>query len=454
MSDNKKHVTDWLAAALFKFSFLFLVFVLGGIFAWLQLQPFPFLYQGAVATLTLYDEISAERPPLLGRIHYQGNGVIAHKPGEAYQGYTVLQGSMPGGTQIRLIDMRGELVQQWPVDFFDLWPEPTHLSEAQIPKTPFNYHTQGMVIEPDGSVVFNIAEKGTAKLDKCGEVVWLLDRKTHHSITPTEAGYWIPAHKPIDETEEHLFFKPGTKSKAKRIQHHAFHGYENLVLLVDHNGEVIREFSVLQSLYDAGLESALFDAAAIRKTDPTHINDIVEVTPPLAEKLPGVEIGDLLISIRQLHMLAIFDQYTGELKWHHRGQWVRQHDPEIDSDGNITLFNNSHRHFAFNREPGSNIIKFIPETGEEVVIYPLEDQPTFFSSIMGRHEPLDNGNRLIIESKRGRVFEINEQGDIVWDYILPYDDEYASLIAEAYRLEESFFEVDNWHCPQQETNHL
>ena len=60
---------------------------------------------------------------------------------------------------------------------------------------------------------------------------------------------------------------------------------------------------------------------------------------------------------------------------------------------------------------------------------------------MGSHQLLPDGNRLIVESTRGRVFEVTPRGAVVWEYIVPYDDEYASLIEDAKRVPADFFTV-------------
>ncbi len=173
--------------------------------------------------------------------------VTIHDTGQAFDGLTVLQGTLPGGTQIRLIDMSGNEVHRWPISFYKIWPDPKHIEEKNRPKTDFNYHTQGLAVLPDGSVVINIGDKGAAKLDKCGEVVWTVDRETHHSITPTEdGGFWIPAHRAIKDIPEHLLFPGVTREILEDRPPGLFHGfsYENLILSVNENGKTLKEFSI------------------------------------------------------------------------------------------------------------------------------------------------------------------------------------------------------------------
>lgn len=446
MKQPGKHKID-VPLLVFKSVLVILVFLAGGFFAIKNWQPFKFIDEAFKATVTVVEEQTQVRPVLLVESRYSGDGVYLYDQDQAYNGLTVLQGTMPGGPQLRLIDMLGRELHRWDVDFFKIWPNPEHIEEKYRPKTKFNYHTQGMVVFPDASVLVNVSGKGAAKLDKCGNVEWTVDHLTHHSITPLDdGGYWIPSHRPARDTPDHLIFAGITRDKLLNAPPGQLYQYENLVLRVGARGEVIDSFSVLQALYDAGLESAIDNTMYIKPDDPTHLNDIVVVTAALAAKIDGVEAGDLLLSLRQMKMLLIIDDETGALKWHYIGPWIYQHDPDITAEGNIVVYNNANYWLNFNRKPGSNLIELDPATLKTRIIYPLGDQPSFVSELLGAHELLPNGNRLIVESRAGRVFEINPAGDIVWDFIKPYDDTYASLIAYAERVDVDFFEVDDWQC--------
>ena len=446
---NMKQLTKNIDVPLlvFKFVLFLLVFLTGGLFATKHWQPFRFIDEGFNATVTVVEEQRQIRPAMLIKRRFNNEGVVLNDKNQAYQGLTVLQGTLPGGPQLRLIDMQGREIHRWPVDFFSIWPDPVHIEEKYRPKSVLNYHTQGMVVLPDASVIVNIGDKGTAKLDKCGKVEWTIDQLNHHSITPTnDGGYWIPSHRPAKDTPDHLIFPGVTREELINRSPESFHDYENLILRVDALGNVIKSFSVLQRLYDVGFESVVDNTMYIKPSDPTHVNDIDIVTPALAEKIDGVNPGDILLSLRQMKMLVILDEYTGVIKWHFIGPWIYQHDPDITAEGNIVVYNNSNYWLNFNRPAGSNLIELDTATGKTRIIYPLEGQPSFLSELLGAHELLPNGNRLIVESRAGRVFEINPEGDIVWDFVKPYDDAYASLIAMAERVDVDFFEVDDWTC--------
>ena len=224
------------------------------------------------------------------------------------------------------------------------------------------------------------------------------------------------------------------------------------MLLVSPDGKILKEISMLQAFYDAGLEGHIFDAFKISKDDMTHHNNIEEVTQALANKIDGVNKGDWLVSMRNMNMLNILDKRTFAIKWTYSGGWTRQHDPDITPEGNIIVFNNSRDSYGFDRVQGSTLTEVDPATLRTRIVHPQKGQPGFYTKIFGTHQALPNGNILISEGLTGRVFEINLHGDIVWEFVSRYDDEYASVVEEAYRLDPDYFSVKDWSCDNTTTH--
>jgi Arylsulfotransferase (ASST) len=443
MADRRRTLD--LARLAFWVSAAFWVFLLGGVFATHELQPYQMFEDGYRAAKELVSEQLQTRPGLLIERRYDGNGVTRHEPGRAHDGLTLMEGWFATGVELRLVDMAGKVVHRWPADFFEIWPDPAHvIPERNVPAGRFNYHTHGTWLLPDGSAVVNFAELGTVKMDKCGQVQWTVNRMTHHSITPNPDGsFWIPAKGDVRKVPEALLL-PGV-SEAELLDSPGW--YEDRLLLIRGDGTIEREISVLRALFQSGFEDELFDVSLISGSDPTHVNDIEVVTPALARTIDGVEAGDLLISIRQMHMLAILDDATGRIKWHQTGPWVRQHDPDITARGTIEVFDNGTLELSLDRPPGSSVIALDPATGRTRTLYPRPGQDGFHTPIMGSHQLLANGNRLITESLAGRVFEIDRQGDIVWEYVEPFDESYAAMIENATRYDKNYFTVRDWRCP-------
>ncbi|MCJ7421780.1 arylsulfotransferase family protein [Sphingomicrobium astaxanthinifaciens] len=154
-----------------------------------------------------------------------------------------------------------------------------------------------------------------------------------------------------------------------------------------------------------------------------------------------MEAGDLLVSLRDFHMLAIIDPDSNALKWYRSGPWVRQHDPDIAPDGTITLFNNRS---GFRGQ--SQLLRYDPARDAVELLYPHDPDTPFFSDIMGTQQVLPNGNVLLTESTGGRIIEITPAGEVVWDYRAAFDEEDAALLTEAVRLAPDFFEPGALAC--------
>ncbi len=421
----------------------------GGILGALGAQPFTMLADGAKASVMLVREQFQERPHILGPLVYEDSGLVSSDKDAMEPGHTLVQGIFADGKQVRLLDAEGQELHRWTADFFAIWPDADEVFPAtQVPKSPLHYFIQGMEPLEDGSIILNFGQLGAARLDACSNLVWRSDRPTHHSVTPTMDGnYWIPGViAPEDTPEKYL---PTGMSAADII---ALSGdsmsksYNNSALLVDPQGNVLKEFSVVAAVYEAELDHALYASLTDVPADPVHLNDIEEVTPALAARIDGVEAGDILVSLREMHMLAILDKDDGHLKWHQQGPWVRQHDPDITPDGLIEIFDNRAQ-MVGRHVTGSRILRFDPATGETTTVNPVGEADRFNSFIVGTHQALPNGNRLIAESIAGRVFEVTPDGAIAWDYRQAYDDEAAALFADARRIPADYFAKEALTCP-------
>ena len=95
-------------------------FLIGGLFGSHNWQPIAYLKQGFRDMKVLISEINEKRPDLLLTKHYQEKGVVSYNANKVSPGLTLLQGTMPGGPQLSLVDMDGKVVRRWLVDFFEL----------------------------------------------------------------------------------------------------------------------------------------------------------------------------------------------------------------------------------------------------------------------------------------------------------------------------------------------
>jgi hypothetical protein len=154
--------------------------------------------------------------------------------------------------------------------------------------------------------------------------------------------------------------------------------------------------------------------------DWTHVNT-VQVLPDNKwhrQGDPRFKPGNIIILPRNMGTAMIIDRPSKKIVWEYAGDYrgglVFPHEshmiPEgLPGAGNILIFDNGRK-----KKRGSFALEINPVTKKVVWVY--ENGPSFFSKGLGSLQRLPNGNTLISEDERGRVFEVTPDKQVVWRY--------------------------------------
>ena len=312
-----------------------------------------------------------------------------------------------------LFDETGREIHYWPLDYEAL--DPGDIS-------PFNVFLHGTEPFEDGSLVVNFdAGNVLARIGPCGDILWRNHGPFHHAVSRSHDGsIWTLLGDGIAQVD------PET-------------------------GEVLRNISILDDII---LAHGLHGLLAIRsipdendlilqtgdQEDAFHTNDVEVLPPDLAAAFPQFSTGDLLVSMRNLNLVAVIDPDSNDVKWWQIGPWFRQHDADFLPDGRISLFDNN---MSFGQ---SQIVRTDPRTGDHEIAFEGSPSFPFYSWIRGTHETLENGNLLVTDSQAGRAFEVSQDGKIVWQFNNAYDDEWNGVLNKAVVLPPDFFEPGVFDC--------
>jgi hypothetical protein len=227
-----------------------------------------------------------------------------------------------------------------------------------------------------------------------GEVLWRNAAIIHHDFEIREDGhiYTLCNHRGVYD------FYPSPV-------------VEEFVLELDENGREVRRVSIVQSLLNSPAYRNLLDIIdlAIPPRD-SGMCDIFHTNSLQVLEVEGRDDVFVLLSIRNLSLVALLDMEREEIVWAMTGLWRKQHEARLQPSGTVMLFDN------LGHEGRSKVIEFDPGTQDIVWQY---DDPEFFSIGAGSQQVLPNGNVLITESRAGRIFEVTRKGRIVWEYITP-----------------------------------
>ena len=372
----------------------------------------------------------AEKPP----------GTKIYDPEQIMPGATLLTTHWPETDWtpgIRLIDVNGNTINHWEVRPKEIWPESPYEDKA---KNTMNFNDNvihGTYLFPNGDILFNIEYLGLIRMDSCGEVLWKLPYRTHHSVDRDDAGnFWVSGMKWIEAGDERAALFPGLTVPFT----------DSTIVEVTPEGEILREISLLESLYKGGYSHLLWHYGFLTG-DLLHLNDVEVLSEGLAEQFPLFEAGDIVVSVRNLSFIAVVSR-EGEIKWLSSGVFTNQHDPDFEEDGWITVFDNRTDIPSPDSDIGSSIIRAInPASGEIRDIYPVDGDGQFYTDIAGKHQKLANGNRLITEAVAGRVFELSPEGETVWEWISePFEEDSVPHVMQGTRYDIDAQQVAAWQC--------
>ena len=224
--------------------------------------------------------------------------------------------------------------------------------------------------------------------------------------------------------------------------------YQDLALRVSRDGAVLDSINILDVLYTQGLAWLIPKYGQHHNEDPTHVNDIEPLSDSLAAEYPDFEAGDLLISMRHLHLVLVLDPESRRVRWYTHEPFIKPHDPDFLGDGWIGVFDN--RSEATPRGTmlgGSRIVAIRPPTDSLKVLFPTVRSEAFYTEHRGKWELLPDGRMLLTEEGAGRVVEVDREGRTVWEWIVdPVRDDQVPSVTKGTRVLLSDEDVAAWSC--------
>lgn len=416
---SNKMFPGWVAPVVSVVGLAVLSFYAGAATTYFQVFPYPQLLEEPFLVIEAQMErarfIDQDVSPSLSRNwvppRTEIRGVDEYREGEAYEGYTTYTSMHePGGY---LIDMDGEVVHKWSLAFSEAWESPPHIDR---PVGDQHTHWRGMHVYPNGDVLAHYFGEGDTpygyglvKVNAASEIIWKFSDTVHHDITVNDDGtIWTLTQEFRDYSDRPDLSLP------RRFKNTLI--LDDDVVLLSPDGEVVHRSSLTEAVARYAEPEELASWHSGPAWDLLHTNNVEPVSEQFARHHDFVEPGQLMVSFRSLDAIGLYDPEAEEMVWMMRGFWSQQHDPDPLENGNILIFDNLGYSGAGGR---SRIAEFSPKTGEIVWQYTGSEAHPFFTRRRGKQTPLPNGNVLVNENLAGRMFEVNRQGEIVWEFYNP-----------------------------------
>lgn len=382
-------------------------------------------------------------------------GVTIFDPAKTWNGHTVLS---PLGTQAAIvIDMNGNVVKQWD----------GYVNSAGGPARVL---PGGVIVAATGANPPRQESLALEQRDFAGKVLWRFDHneqikgsdgnmtwalRQHHDWQREDfpAGYYSPQATPsASQVGKTLVLTHTNHVQAKIAANVTLE--DDRILEVSADGKILWEWTASDHLdgfhFSADARDAMASGAGANAArgsfDWLHLNSATYVGPNR-----WFDAGDrrfapenVIVSSREASLVSIIAR-DGSIVWQIGPdfnaspelrairQIIGQHHAHLipkglPGAGNLMIFDNGgpsgygkpngaapNGQQVYAR-PTSRVLEIDPVTLKLVWSY---TSPTFFATNISGAQRLQNGNTLITEGPSGRVFEVTNDGTIVWEYVYP-----------------------------------
>jgi hypothetical protein len=295
------------------------------------------------------------------------------------------------GAEATLMDLGGTILHRWGMPYERAFP-------GRPPAIDSFFYRRAALLR-DGGLVAIHQGGGIVRLDARSGLVWARPAVPFNDL-------WVsPAEDRILFIEKLATRRPDLRSGEPVL--------EDWIVTLDGDGRELSRFSLLATLERSPFRALLEPLG--ETADILHTNTIEVLAGAGTASSGPFASGNLLVSMREIDLVAVLDAAGGSVLWAVRGPFRRQHEPSLLPDGRLLLFDN------LGLGPGrSRAVAFAPASSAALdTLWPPAGLP-FFSEQMGSAARLANGNLLLIESERGAAFEIDGAGRVVWEFRSPH----------------------------------
>jgi len=417
------------------------------------------------------------------------SGLRLYKPDKTCKGYTII-GPMTQNLKMQILDdaylinMDGDVERRWNISAFPakILPGGSIMGSKGI---SINQSLAKIVQVnwTDDTVEWEF-DKWVKRVEDDSSYTWF-SRQHHDYIREgNPVGYYAPGQDPKTDggytlvlAHQNVEFPRITKNRL----------LDDVIYEVDGNGYLVNEdeggFRWLASEHfdEFGFdEDAIFALKGASKLFPLfdwlHINSMSLVGPNKWHNAGDERFhpDNIIIDSRNANFIAIISRDTGKVVWrvgpdytegkpeYKLGKIVGQHHAHIIPEGlpgagNVLVFDNGGAGgygssffmpllpgiFPSELRPYSRVIEFDPQTLDIVWEYSDKDgfawplsgkNHLFFSIYISSAQRLPNGNTLITEGATGRIFEVTNDKEVVWEYVSPHYSITLNAVYRAYRV--------------------
>jgi len=304
------------------------------------------------------------------------------------------------GAVIDIVDLNNfETVHTYKHDIDEMNDQVKNTEEFPRLKTddsPIRFEYRHPLLLEDGSIISDSDYSVLFKIDFCSNLQWINDEEIFH-------------HSKMLDHEGNIWVGGQMLPKSKYVKKYGKEFVDDSIIKTNTNGEILFNKSVIEILIENNLiDKNIFES---RYKDPIHLNDI----EPAFTDTEYWKQGDVFLSPRHQSAIIHYRPSTNKVINYITGPFSQQHDVDIISDNEISIFNNNN--FIMNNEY-SEVIVYNFETKKFRKIFNNQLQKeNFKTESQGLSHILKDGSLMVEEQNHGRIILFNNKGKKEWEFI-------------------------------------
>ena len=306
---------------------------------------------------------------------------------------------------VDIVDLNNfEVIHTYKHDIEEMNDQVTNTEEfptINIDHAPIRFVYRHPLLLSDGSLVSDSDYSVEFKIDFCSNLEWINDEETFH-------------HSKMLDHEGNILTPGRMNPKSKYVKKYSIKDFrDDSIIKINTDGKILYNKSVTEILIENNIVSNNFalNSSLSGKLDPIHLNDI----EPAFIDTEYWKQGDVFLSSFPLSAIIHYQPSTNKVINYITGPFAQQHDVDIISDKEISIFNNNNF--------------FVDNEHSEVVIYNFETKKfrtlfndqlqknNFKTSGEGLSHIFNDGALMVEEQYHGRIILFNNQGEKEWEFV-------------------------------------
>jgi hypothetical protein len=268
----------------------------------------------------------------------------------------------------------------------------------KIDKTPIRFIYQHPLLFEDGSLT---SIYGPAfKIDFCSNLQWINDEEYFH-------------HSQMLDHEGNIWVGGRMNPKSKYSKKYSINNFiEDSIIKKNSAGKILFNKSVIEILIENNLvDRNIMLSGDSTSNDPIHLNDI----EPVFTDTEYWKKGDVFLSARHQSAIIHYRPSTNKVINYITGPFAQQHDVDIISDKEISIFNNNN--FFVDNEY-SEVLIYNFETKEFKKLFNDQLKKENFKTYSeGLSHIFKDGSLMVEEQNHGRIILFNNKGEKEWEFV-------------------------------------